>query len=85
MIRRTQQGLIAEGVVVSVTKLCAWFGIPRRTVYYKPVKAAPKVEARFSEPIKKLIEEEPSFGYRTVAWLLGLALLQNSDCGRFTA
>ncbi|WP_168161824.1 IS5 family transposase [Rhodovulum sulfidophilum] len=71
MIRRTQQGLIAEGVVVSVAKLCAWFGIPRRTVYYKPVKAAPKVEARFSEPIKKLIEEEPSFGYRTVAWLLG--------------
>ena len=71
MIRRIQQGLIAEGVVVSVAKLCAWFGIPRRTVYYKPVKAAPKVEARFCEPIKKLIEEEPSFGYRTVAWLLG--------------
>ncbi|GGG65419.1 insertion element hypothetical protein [Salipiger pallidus] len=46
------------------------FGIPRRTVYYKPVKSAPMVEARFSEPIKKLIEEEPSFGYRTVAWLL---------------
>ncbi|MEQ5872807.1 hypothetical protein J4E08_23445, partial [Sagittula sp. NFXS13] len=71
MIRRIQQGLIAEGAVVSVAKLCAWFGIPRRTVYYKPVKAAPKVEARFCEPIKKLIEEEPSFGYRTVAWLLG--------------
>ena len=72
MIRRIQQGLIAEGVVVSVAKLCAWFGIPRRTVYYKPVKAAPKVEARFCEPIKTLIEEEPSLGYRTVAWLLGV-------------
>ncbi len=62
----------AEGVVVSVAKLCVWFGIPRRTVYYKPVKTAPEVEARFCEPIKKLIEEESSFGYRTVAWLLGV-------------
>ena len=71
MICRIQQGLLAEGVVVSVAKLCTWFGIPRRTVYYKPVKAAPKVDPRFSEPIKAMIEEEPSFGYRTVAWLLG--------------
>ena len=71
MICRIQQGLLAEGIEVSVAKLCAWFGIPRRTVYYKPVKAAPKVDPRFSEPIKKMIEEEPSFGYRTVAWLLG--------------
>lgn len=71
MIRRIQQGLLVEGIEVSVAKLCAWFGIPRRMVYYKPVKAAPKVDTRFSEPIKKMIEEEPSFGYRTVAWLLG--------------
>lgn len=71
MIRRIQQGLLAKGVAVSIAKLCTWFGIPRRTVYYKPVKAAPKVDPRFSEPIKKMIEEEPSFGYRTVAWLLG--------------
>ena len=42
-MRRIQQRLIAEGVVVSVAKLCAWFGSPRRTVYYKPVKAAPRV------------------------------------------
>ncbi|MCA0942767.1 hypothetical protein LCM08_24015 [Salipiger pacificus] len=71
MIRRIQQGLLAEGVAVSIAKLCTWFGIPRRTVYYKPVKAAPRVDPRFAEPIKKMIEEEPSFGYRTVAWLLG--------------
>jgi len=43
LIRRIQQGLLAEGVAVSIAKLCTWFGIPRRTVYYKPVKAAPKV------------------------------------------
>ena len=71
MIRRIQQGLLEEGVAVSIAKLCAWFGIPRRTVYYKPVKTAPKVNPRFAELIKMMIEEEPSFGYRTVAWLLG--------------
>ncbi|MEM1346067.1 MAG: hypothetical protein AAGI34_16000 [Pseudomonadota bacterium] len=41
--------------------------MPRRTVYYKPTKAAPKVAPAFAE----LIEKEPAFGYRTVAWLLG--------------
>ncbi len=35
------------------------------------MKAVPKVDPRFSEPIKKMIEEELSFGYRTVTWLLG--------------
>jgi putative transposase len=34
------------------------------------VKAAPKVQERFAEPIRKMILEEPSFGYRTVAALL---------------
>ncbi|MEO0624413.1 MAG: IS3 family transposase, partial [Pseudomonadota bacterium] len=72
MIRTLHEGLRAEGVTVSISKLCAWFGVPRRTVYYKPTKAAPKVDPRFAEPIKALIEKEPSFGYRTVAWLLGL-------------
>ncbi len=70
MIRRIQQGLSAEGITVSIARLCAWFGVPRRTVYYKPVTAAPRIDPRFAEPIKAMIEEEPSFGYRTVAWLL---------------
>lgn len=71
MIRTLHEGLAADGDDVPITKLCAWFGVPRRTVYYKPVKSPPKIDPRFSEPIKALIEEEPSFGYRTVAWLLG--------------
>jgi len=45
--------------------------MPRRTAYYKSVKVEPKVQARFAEPIKAMIKEEPSFGYRTVAALLG--------------
>ena len=53
-----------------MTKLCRWFDVPRRTVYYRPVKAKPKVQDRFARPIKQMIEAEPSFGYRTVASLL---------------
>lgn len=34
-------------------------------------KSAPKLGDKFVLPIKALIEEEPSDGYRTVAWLLG--------------
>ncbi len=71
MIETIRQGLQAEGIIVSIAKLCRWFNVPRRTVYYKSVKAPPKVAARFSEPIKAMIEESPSFGYRTVGHLLG--------------
>lgn len=71
MIRNVQQGLAADGIDVPVTKLCRWFDVPRRTVYYKPTKVRPKIDPKFEKPIKTLIEENPSFGYRTVAWLLG--------------
>lgn len=67
-----QQGLRDDGFRVSMAKLCRWFEQPRRTVYYKPTKAPPKVQPALAEPIKALIEEEPSFGYRTVAGLLGM-------------
>lgn len=67
-----QQGLRSEGVEVSMVKLCHWFGVARRRVYYKPTKAPPTVKPALAEPIKALIEEEPSFGYRTVAGLLGM-------------
>src|SRR5690606_30299401 len=71
MIEMIRQGLKTDGYSVSIGKLCQWFNIPRRTVYYKPVKAAPKIDPKFLEPIKAIIEEFPSFGYRTVAHLLG--------------
>ncbi len=72
MIETIRQGLKEDGFTVSISKLCKWFGIPRRTVYYKPVKAAPKINPALAEPIKAMIEESPSFGYRTVAHLLGM-------------
>lgn len=55
-----------------MARLCRWFGRPRRTVYYKPTKAPSKVRPELARPIKSLIEQEPSFGYRTVAGLLGM-------------
>ena len=67
-----QQGLRAEGVAVSMAKLCRWFEVPRRTVYYRTVKSAPKVRPELAAPIKQMIEAEPSFGYRTVAGLLNM-------------
>ena len=71
MILRVQQGLLNDGVAISLSQLCRWFEVPRRTVYYQAVKTAPKVAAQFAVPIKAMIEENPSFGYRTVAHLLG--------------
>lgn len=46
--------------------------MPRRTVYYKLVQSAPKVDPKFATPIKAMIEKSLSFGYRTAAHLLGL-------------
>lgn len=54
MIETIHQGLQAEGITVSIAKLCRWFGVPRRTVYYKPVKSAPKVDPKFATPIKAM-------------------------------
>jgi putative transposase len=55
MILHIQQGLKEDGFTVPMTKLCRWFEVPRRTVYYKPVKSTPKVQERFAEPIKQMI------------------------------
>ena len=47
MIEAIQQGLKEDGYEVSIAKLCRWFGVPRRTFYYKPIKKAiPKLQER---------------------------------------
>lgn len=33
--RDVRQGLQADGITVSISKLCRWFEVPRRTVYYR--------------------------------------------------
>jgi putative transposase len=65
MIGTIRQGLKADGYTVSISQLCRWFGVPRRTVYYRPSRKPPAIQERFEMPIKQLIEENPSFGYRT--------------------
>ena len=72
MIDSIQERLAADGVRVSVRQLCRWFEVPRRTWYDRSTKAPPKVRPEVAEPSKVLIEEEPLFGYRTVAGLLGM-------------
>ncbi len=68
MIRTLHEGLLADhcpagdlhsksaerGLAVPLTKLCAWFGVPRRSVYYKPVKSPPKIDPAFEAPIKEI-------------------------------
>lgn len=72
MIEMIRQGLLEDGVDISISKICRYLGIPRRTLYYRPVKSTPRVRPELEGPIKTLIEQQPSFGYRTVAGLLGM-------------
>ena len=70
MILVIQQDLKSEGFKETISRLCRWFEVPRCTAYYKPCKAPLKVQERFEAPIKAMIDQDPSFGYRTVAGLL---------------
>ena len=49
--------------VVPGTKLCAWFGVPRRTVYYKPTMSLLKLDDKFVQP------NQSSDRRRAVLWL----------------
>jgi putative transposase len=53
MIATIRQGLIDEGVQLSIRKLCRWLGIPRRTVYYRPTKKTPIVQERLHSRTSK--------------------------------
>ncbi|MBF3850438.1 IS3 family transposase, partial [Burkholderia pseudomallei] len=35
VIETIRQGLKDEGIAVSISKLCRWFEVPRRTMYYR--------------------------------------------------
>ena len=69
---KANQQDVREQYERQIKDLHRWFGVARRTVYYRPVKAGPKLQARLVAPVKAMIEENPSFGYRTVAHLLGM-------------
>ena len=62
MMLSLQQDFKSEGVDVSMSQLCRWFEVPRRTVYYKATKTAAKVQEQLVQPIKSMIEE--NFGFQ---------------------
>lgn len=72
MILELRRTLKDDDVLVSLVKLCGWFGVPHRPVYYKLTKGEPKVKEHFVNPIKVMIEEYPNFGYRNVANLANM-------------
>ncbi len=73
----SDRGFKLNGFEVSISKLCRGFGFTRRNVYHKVGRATPKGDPSFSEPIRTLIEEEPSFGNETVVNPAGL----QQECG----
>ena len=66
-----QAELRTEGHKVSVTKLCRWLGIPRRTFYYQPKGSKKPLDEEKVSKIKEVIERFPSYGYRRIAAVLG--------------
>ena len=64
--------LAQEGHTVSITQLCRWLGIPRRSFYYKPKTREPKIDEQKVQRIKATIEQYPTYGYRRVALLTGI-------------
>jgi putative transposase len=78
MIETVRQGLKEDRFDVSISNLRKWFEIPRRNVYYRPTKPEPAVQEHLLTAIKAMIEENPSFGYRTGARLLSLIMTRCS-------
>ena len=69
---RVQSEMVAEGHKVGITKLCRWFGISRRTFYYKPKQRQPKIDEEKVRLIKKKMEAFPTYGYRRLAHMTGI-------------
>lgn len=64
--------MLDEGDAVSLSQLCRWFNMPRRSLYYKQTKRKPKVNTIIASQIKEFIDKHPEAGYRTAAWMLKL-------------
>ncbi|MGS9097292.1 hypothetical protein ACQWHW_24545, partial [Salmonella enterica subsp. enterica serovar Infantis] len=60
-----------QGAVVSVVQACRGAGVSRRSYYYQPTKAKPRVNEHLATRVTRIITDLPYAGYRTVAWLLG--------------
>ena len=54
-----------------MSQACKWSGYSRRSWYYRSTKGKPKVNEHLAARAKRVIDQLPYAGYRTVAWLLG--------------
>ncbi len=70
MIALAWRAAADEGAVIATAKLCKLFCILRHSAYYQSRRSTLKVQLRFAQPIGAIIEKNPSFGYRAVAYLL---------------
>lgn len=64
-----------EGKAVSIAKLCRWFSVARSSFYYEPESGSePVIDAALAEVIRKVIEENPSYGVRRITAMVRRAL-----------
>jgi len=69
---QVQSEMQEEGHHVTISQLCRWFGLPRRSFYYQPVKREKKLDPDKVARVKEKIEQFPTYGYRRLAFLLGI-------------
>ena len=70
-MRSLQAQLVAEGHHVSLSKLCGWLGVPRRSIYYKPKTRTRLVDPNLAERVRVTMQRFPTYGYRRLAIVLG--------------
>ena len=71
-----QSEMASEGHRVSITKLCRWLGISRRTFYYKPKAKEPRIDEKKLHRIKETIEAFPTYVSRRIAGEADLSSLE---------
>jgi len=59
--------MIEKGHRVSITQLGRWFGIPRRTLYYRPKQRKWKLDPVKVQKVKAAMERFSTYGYRRLA------------------
>ncbi len=56
---------------MSLSRLCRWLGVPRRSLYYRPRGRRRAVDPDKARAVKAVIERFPTYGYRRIAAVLG--------------
>src|SRR5690554_3137857 len=55
--------MAADGDAVTVVQACRWAGVSRRSYYYQPTRAKPKVNGHLAARVKRVITDLPYAGY----------------------